>query len=74
MYGSRVHESVIEAKEKESGITIHLVNEEYDKGKHLFQAKCEVRSEDSAEALASKVHALEYQHFPSVIEEYILEN
>lgn len=74
MYGSRVHESVIEANEKESGITIHLVNEEYDKGKHLFQAKCEVSSEDTAEIVASKVHALEYKHFPSVIEEYILKH
>lgn len=72
MYGSRVHESVIESGEKQSGITIHLVNEEYDKGRHLFQGKCEVTSEDTPESLARKVHALEYEHFPRVIMEYVL--
>ncbi len=73
MYGSRVHEAVIEAKEKESGITIHLVNQEYDKGKVLFQTKCEVGKNDTPDTLAKKIHALEYEFFPKVIEEYILD-
>lgn len=72
MYGSRVHQSVIESGESQSGITIHLVNEEYDKGRHLFQAKCDVLEKDTAESLAKKIHELEYAHFPRVIEEYIL--
>ena len=71
MYGSIVHQAVIEAKEKESGITIHLVNEEYDKGKVVFQASCVLSSEDTAHTVAQKVHALEYEHFPKVIENWI---
>jgi len=73
MYGDRVHEAVVAAGEKESGITIHLVNEEYDKGKTLFQAKCKVEENDTPETMASKIHALEHKHFPRVIEEYILQ-
>ena len=72
MFGHHVHRAVIEAGEGESGITIHLVNEEYDKGQILFQAKCDIGKEDTPETLAQKVHQLEYQHFPRVIEEYIL--
>ena len=72
MFGSHVHEAVIEAGEKESGITIHLVNEEYDKGRVLFQAKCDVDSGETPDTLAAKIHALEYNHFPRVIEDYIL--
>lgn len=72
MYGSHVHEAVIESGDKESGITIHLVNEEYDKGEVLFQAKCEVIPSDSPADLAKRIHSLEYEHFPRVIEEYIL--
>jgi phosphoribosylglycinamide formyltransferase 1 len=71
MYGSKVHEAVVEAKEKESGITIHLVNEEYDKGKPLFQASCVVSPDDTADTVAAKVHELEYKHFPQVIENWI---
>ncbi|WP_462253898.1 phosphoribosylglycinamide formyltransferase [Ekhidna sp.] len=71
MYGDNVHKAVIAANEKESGITIHLVNEEYDKGKILFQAKCTVETEDTPESVAEKVHSLEYLHFPKVIEDYI---
>lgn len=71
MYGSHVHEAVISAGEKESGITIHLVNEIYDDGKALFQAKCEIAESDSPDDLAKKIHGLEYEHFPRVIEEYI---
>ncbi|MEQ9402273.1 MAG: phosphoribosylglycinamide formyltransferase [Cyclobacteriaceae bacterium] len=73
MYGHHVHQAVIDSGEKESGITIHLVNEEYDKGKHLFKAKCEVEASDSADTLAAKIHKLEQLHFPRVIEEYILQ-
>ena len=71
MYGQYVHEAVIGAKEKESGITIHLVDEEYDHGKHLFQSSCPVLPDDTTESLAQKIHALEYTHFAKVIEQYI---
>ncbi len=72
MYGTNVHEAVIAAGEPESGITIHLVNHEYDKGRVLFQDKCIVGSAETADSLAEKVHALEYEHFPKVIEDYVL--
>ncbi len=72
MYGHRVHEAVISNGEKESGITIHLVNERYDEGKTLFQAKIEVKSGDNADSLARGIHLLEYEHFPKVIENYLL--
>ena len=68
MYGDNVHKAVCAAKEKESGITIHYVNENYDEGATIFQAKCEVLPSDSPEDVAQKVHALEYEHFPKVIE------
>jgi phosphoribosylglycinamide formyltransferase 1 len=71
MYGMAVHQAVIDQKEKETGITIHLVNEEYDKGKPLFQASVAVSEEDTAASVAEKVHALEYEHFPRVIENWI---
>lgn len=71
MYGDNVHKAVVAARELESGITIHLVNEEYDKGQTLFQTKCVVAPSDNNEDLARKIHALEYEHFPRVIEEYI---
>lgn len=73
MYGDHVHEAVLEHKEFESGITIHLVNEEYDKGRILFQAKCMVDTSDTLESLRAKIHKLEMEHFPKVIEDYILE-
>jgi phosphoribosylglycinamide formyltransferase-1 len=69
MYGSKVHEAVIAAGEKESGITIHYVDEHYDNGDVIFQAKCTISEEDTADKLAKKIHALEYEHFPKVIEE-----
>ena len=72
MYGDRVHNAVIEAGEKESGITIHLVNEEYDKGEILFQTKCALTKTETANSLAQRIHALEYEHFPRAIEEYIM--
>jgi phosphoribosylglycinamide formyltransferase-1 len=72
MYGMKVHEAIIEAGEKESGITIHFVNENYDEGENIFQAKCEITSDDDAESLANKIHALEYAHFPAIIEKTVL--
>lgn len=71
MYGSAVHEAVVGNKEKESGITIHLIDEVYDRGNILLQAKCAVTNEDTPESLAQKVHLLEYEFFPKVIEEYL---
>jgi formyltetrahydrofolate-dependent phosphoribosylglycinamide formyltransferase len=67
MYGMRVHEAVIAAGEKESGITIHYVNEHFDEGEVIFQAKCAVGEGDSAAMLAEKVHGLEHAHFPRVV-------
>ena len=67
MYGINVHKAVIENKEKESGITIHYINEEYDKGDVLFQAKCSVKGLSSAD-IAKEVLKLEHAHFPRVIE------
>ena len=72
MYGDRVHQSVIENKEMESGITIHYVNEEYDAGDIIFQATCKLDKHETAESLASKVHELEYLHFPKVIESVLI--
>ncbi|PKP42927.1 MAG: phosphoribosylglycinamide formyltransferase [Bacteroidetes bacterium HGW-Bacteroidetes-10] len=72
MYGMNVHSAVIAAGEKESGITIHVVDEVYDNGDIIFQAKCPVFKEDNAETLASRIHDLEYLHFPKVIEEYLM--
>ncbi len=71
MYGDKVHQSVIENKETESGITIHLVNENYDEGKIIFQAKCNILPTDKPEDLAKKIHVLEYEHFPKVIEKFL---
>lgn len=71
MYGEKVHQAVIAAGEKESGITIHYVNEHYDEGSPIFQARCSIHPEDTPDTLAAKVHALEYEHFPKVIEEVI---
>lgn len=68
MYGMHVHEAVAAAKEKESGITIHYVNENYDEGAIIFQAKCPVEPADTPEDIAQKVHSLEYAHYPKVIE------
>lgn len=73
MYGDAVHRAVIDAGEKESGITIHQVDSHYDRGDIIFQAKCRVEPGDTAETLASRIHKLEYLHYPRVIEE-ILEN
>jgi phosphoribosylglycinamide formyltransferase-1 len=71
MYGHKVHEAVIANKEVKSGITIHLVNKEYDSGGVLFQAECPVLIDDTPDSLATRIHQLEYKHFPHVIEEYL---
>ena len=72
MYGMRVHEAVKKAGEKETGITIHFVNEHYDDGDIVFQAKCPVRPEDTPEDIAQNIHQLEHRHFPEVIEKLLL--
>jgi len=71
MYGDRVHRAVLDAGCSESGITIHYVNEHYDSGDIIFQARCPVLPGDDADSLAERVHALEYEHYPRVIEELI---
>lgn len=71
MYGEKVHQAVISSGEKESGITIHLVDEHYDHGKTIFQAKTEVHPIDNAESLAIKIQELEHLHYPLVIEEWL---
>ena len=68
MYGSHVHEAVLASGEKESGITIHYINEHYDEGGIILQARCPVMPEDTPDTLASRVHQLEYEHYPVVIE------
>jgi phosphoribosylglycinamide formyltransferase-1 len=71
MYGHAVHEAVIAAKENESGITIHYVDEIFDHGKIIFQAKCPVLSNDTADLLAQRIHSLEHEHYPKVIEQLV---
>lgn len=71
MYGMHVHEAVKAAGEKETGITIHLVNENYDEGRIVFQASTTVEPEDSPEDIAQKIHKLEHEHFPRVVEELV---
>lgn len=67
MYGHFVHEAVLKAHESESGITIHKVNTEFDKGEIIFQAKCQVSEDDTVETLSEKIHYLEHTHLPKVI-------
>ena len=71
MYGHHVHEAVVAAGERESGITIHIVDQHYDRGTTLFQARCTVTPEDTPDTLAAKIHLLEKEHFPRVIDETI---
>ena len=71
MYGDHVHEAVVAAGDKESGITIHLIDERYDCGTTFFQATCPVLPTDTPHDVAQKVHALEYEHFPHVIAEIL---
>ena len=71
MYGANVHKAVVAAGEKESGITIHEVTSEYDKGTILFQAKTQLEPDETPDSLAAKIHELEYEHFPRVISEIL---
>ena len=70
-YGERVHREVLERGDVMSGITIHYVNEKFDEGEIIFQAACYVTKEDTADSLATKIHALEYTYFPVVIEKML---
>ena len=74
MYGMNVHKAVVENKESETGITIHYVNEHYDEGAIIFQAKTAVLPSDTPENVADKIHVLEQEHFPKVIEDVIKNN
>lgn len=71
MFGQHVHQAVVDAADAESGITIHYINEHYDEGDIIFQATCSVLPTDTPNDVASKVHELEYHHFPRVIEKLI---
>ncbi len=71
MYGEKVHEAVKAAGDAKTGITVHLVNEQFDKGKIIFQAECPVDPTDTPLTIATKVHQLEYQYFPAVIESWV---
>ena len=71
MYGHHVHEAVVANHETESGITIHIVDEHYDRGTTLFQARCTVTPDDTPDTLAAKIHLLEKEHFPRVIDRTI---
>lgn len=71
MYGHHVHEAVVANHEKESGITIHIVDNNYDRGTTLFQARCTVTPDDTPDTLAEKIHLLEKEHFPRVIDRTI---
>jgi len=73
MYGMYVHEAVVKNKESESGITIHYVNENYDEGAIIYQKSFKVLTTDTAEDVAEKVHGLEYEYFPKIIEKVVLD-
>lgn len=72
MYGHFVHEAVVAAREPESGISIHFVNERYDEGDIIFQATCPVTPEDTPDEVARKVQVLEHEHYPEVVEQLLL--
>ena len=72
MYGAKVHEAVLAAGDRETGISIHYVNEKYDEGRILFQAKTNIEKSDTPDSIAQKVHALEYENFPRIIEKCVL--
>jgi phosphoribosylglycinamide formyltransferase-1 len=71
MYGQFVHEAVVAAGERQSGITIHFVNELYDEGRIIYQATCEIGTSDTPEDVARKVQALEHAHYPRVVDKLI---
>jgi phosphoribosylglycinamide formyltransferase 1 len=72
MYGDAVHKAVIANRDKKSGITIHFVNKFYDKGDTIFQEKCKVDTSDTPDTLVAKIHALEYEHYPKIIEDIVI--
>ncbi len=71
MYGQRVHEAVLAAGKTESGITIHTIDKDYDRGKIIFQATCPVLPDDTSDSLAMRIHTLEHEHYPRVILDYL---
>ena len=74
MFGINVHAAVLKSDEKKSGITIHYVNNQYDKGVVIFQAECIILPQDTPESLADKIHDLEIKHFPKVIKSLLEKN
>ena len=74
MYGIRVHKKIVEHKKKETGITIHFVNDKYDDGKIIFQAKCPLATNTTVKRVAKKVHELEIKFYPKIIENILNEN
>ena len=74
MYGDKVHETVIANKEKQSGITIHFVDEHYDNGDIILQETCPVLEDDSPDSLAQRIHKLEHANYPAVIEKVVLKD
>ena len=71
-YGDNIHNAVLDSGDKSSGISIHIVNEEYDKGKVIFQKSIIISNNETLESLSSKIHDLEYKYFPQIIEKHIL--
>jgi len=71
MYGEHVHQAVLDAGDKQSGITIHLVDEQYDHGKTIFQASIDVNPGETAQTLANRIHILEHEHYPPVIAKWV---
>lgn len=74
MYGDHIHRAVLGNKEKEHGITIHFVNEEFDKGEIIFQDKFEVKEEDDLASIQKKIHTLEFENYPRIIEKLLTSN
>jgi phosphoribosylglycinamide formyltransferase-1 len=74
MYGMNVHQAILDNNEKETGITIHYVNEQYDEGEFIFQTATNIEDCKTAEEIAAKVHQLEHEHFPKIIEKLITHN
>jgi phosphoribosylglycinamide formyltransferase-1 len=72
MHGEHIHKAVIASGDKQSGITIHYVNEDYDKGDIIFQTRCPVLPSDTPDSLAERIHELEYEHYPRVVEELVM--
>ena len=71
MYGMHVHQAVLENKEKETGITIHYVNEHFDEGEFIFQTKVNIENCKTSEEISKRIHELEMEHFPKVIERFL---